>query len=305
MKRYGCLFMLATMIPGLGGSKRATDRQADEADAIVVGEVQSGRQNGRALFFTLNVLRVLKGNALSGGIVNVRSNSAWPPANTDLSGDFGIWFLKTAADSWELLPFRRNGLDESPVIIGLFRQLSSTANPEPRFVGLSGLVRAHDIQALAELAEHMDDIPNLTTSEFALGAIRSLRDPSPANIQALARFAASSKPSVQRSAAEALAYLHTRQTLPIVAMLLDSSDAAARASAIKGLSRFVDNLPMPTDENVRTLKALHSQGPTPYRTPETDRLSLSRRALDPSQEPAYLQFWKSWWAQVRNELTSK
>lgn len=100
--------------------------------------------------------------------------------------------------------------------------------------------------------------------------------------------------------------LHTREALPFLAQLLDSKDAKVRESAIQGLSRFVDNLPIPTTQTVANGKALVPQGPTPYRTLETDKYSLSRRWLSQSSlsETDYLQFWKSWWAIVKDKLLS-
>ena len=149
----------------------------------------------------------------------------------------------------------------------------------------------------------MDAIPTLKLREFPLGAIRSQRDASPDTIQALGRFASSSSALVQKNAAEALGYIHTPATLPLLAALLNSPDPSAREAAIRGLSLFVDNLPITTLDSTPSQKWRVPQGPAPYRTHDTDLYSLSTRALDPAQEAKYLQFWKSWWATMKDQLT--
>jgi len=99
-------------------------------------------------------------------------------------------------------------------------------------------------------------------------------------------------------------YIHTRETLPFLAKLLDSSDATTREFAMRGLSRFVGNLPVATQQNIFSGKASLQQGPAPYRTPDTDRYSLATRSLAqaPEGEAAFLQFWKSWWALMKDKL---
>ncbi len=73
------------------------------------------------------------------------------------------------------------------------------------------------------------------------------------------------------------------------------------------LSCFVDNLPSITHYNVINGKSVQPQGPAPYRTAETDRYSLSTRRLADAREPeaAFLQFWKSWWATMKDKIMGK
>jgi hypothetical protein len=84
--------------------------------------------------------------------------------------------------------------------------------------------------------------------------------------------------------------------------LLDSTDPKAREYAIQGLSRFVENLPIAEANDQITGKSHLPQGPTPYRTAETDRYSLGNRWLRSDSETEYLRFWKSWWASMKDEL---
>ncbi len=47
-----------------------------------------------------------------------------------------------------------------------------------------------------------------------------------------------------------------------------------------------------------------AQGPTPYRTNETDKHSLSKRDLAGASDSEYVQFWKDWWTAMKLRVTS-
>jgi hypothetical protein len=64
----------------------------------------------------------------------------------------------------------------------------------------------------------------------------------------------------------------------------------------------VENLPIQRNEDVLNGKNLIVQGPTTYRTPETDKYSLSKRNLAGADDAEYIQFWKSWWASTKNQV---
>ena len=89
--------------------------------------------------------------------------------------------------------------------------------------------------------------------------------------------------------------IHTPASLPLLAELMDSSDPWVQDCGMRGLSRFVDGLPVTIPDNVPNFSNLVSQGPTAYRTSATDQYSLSRRGVPAGSEAEYLQFWKGWW----------
>lgn len=159
-----------------------------------------------------------------------------------------------------------------------------------------------DISALAEIANDMHLIPGLEMLGFVLSAIEASRDADPNVIRYLGIIAWSPDVNLQRSVARALEFIHTRDTLSILGRLLDSTDPRTRESAMGGLSRFVYNLPIATVYNTLNGKALIPQGPQPYRTAETDRYSLSTRRLELAREAEYLQFWRSWWAAMKDKV---
>jgi hypothetical protein len=353
---------LVFAIPGSGADKGPTDRLADQADAIVAGAVQSGRQNGQFVSFVLTVDRTIKGNIPTGAKLTVSWKSPWA-LNRDLGGNYGLWFLARHSDgSWELLPARQSrapfeltffhlsptnspssanaittstassqiaselltamqhyqdrdqlldlgtglfGIADPVVKASAFRALSASPDPELKYLGLAGLVKSNEASALSELVKGASVIPKLRTRQFALGVIGSMQTGDLNTIQALGSFAASTDPVMRRSAASALCNIHTQDTLSYLAMLLDSTDRETLEYAIRGLSRFVNNLPITAAECVPSLKCLVPQGPAPYKTLDTDRYSLSTRAMDPTQESAYVLFWKSWWLRVKDQVTSK
>jgi hypothetical protein len=67
----------------------------------------------------------------------------------------------------------------------------------------------------------------------------------------------------------------------------------------------VDNLPIITWDSIPSQKWRIPQGRAIYKTSTTDQYSLSERLLDETQEAAYLQFWKSWWLEMKGQLLSK
>jgi hypothetical protein len=359
MTKLSFILAFGAALPSLQAEKRTTDRLADEADAIVVGEVQSGRQSGYSVAFVLSVTRTLKGDLPPGAVVNVTWGCALR-ANKDLKANYGLWFLRREGGQWTLrrvlegtvpfefsyfpLPRQRTpanlpaggpplsakdlvaaelvaalqictdrsqlhhlasgllGIGESSVAPELFRALRASGGPELKFMGLAGLLRANDMSALAEIADNVDLIPRLELRGLVLGAISARRDAEPAAISHLGRIAATPDPDLRRAAAEALKRIHTRDTVPFLVQLLESTDPGTREAAMFGLSRFVDNLPIETPYNVPSGKSLVPQGPQTYRTAETDRYSLSTRRVDGANEADHVRFWRSWWVTMKDKV---
>jgi hypothetical protein len=133
-------------------------------------------------------------------------------------------------------------------------------------------------------------------------SIGSWTSPNETAITLLGRIASFRGGGFQNAAANALAFLHTLQTLPFLAQLLGSDNVQTRELAIQGMSRFVDGLPIQTTRNFPGGAYLEAAGPTPYRTPDTDRYSLSRGWLNGRDDKPYVEFWKAWWAGLKREL---
>lgn len=352
---FGCAVLLIATTFALNSASIA-----DQASAVVVGEVLSGQQSGNSAVFTLAVVRTLKGSASPGSTITVNT-SVSRSAYRDLTGSYGMWFLSTVGAQSSLLPVQAGVFDTayyplskgvSPAAIAttapavalndqialemasalqsyssplqfhllavgllgtadssltqnVFQLLHASADPELRFVALARWLRNNsDTSALAEVANNVSVTPGLKATFFLVPGVLGRLDSDPAAIGYLGNIASSAQPDLQRAAATALMHIHTRETLPFLAQLLDSGDAATREVAMRGMSRFVENLPITTYDNVLNGRASLQQGTGPYRTAQTDRYSLSTRSLTQASESeaAFLQFWKSWWATMKGQL---
>ena len=372
---------VALALPAIGADVGPTDRLLAAADAVVVARVQSGTQTGYTASLTLSVESTIKGT-LSAGDVVPATWSTGLSGNRDLTGGYGLWFLKqgtgghwtplalgsgqipfemayvrlssgaavppTAASSSsptlsDLLAVQLAsallyhstsvplynaasallGMAETPTTLSVFRTFSSSGDPAIAFVGLTGLVgtgtwsplegNGHNTSvsrllearwALSQIATNIASISSLQDVSALVGTAAGIvRDTNSGTIAALGEIAASNIYNVQRSAAGALSEIHTSTSLPLLAQLLNSSDSWVRECGMRGLSRFIDGLPVAIPDNVPSGKNLVSQGPTPHRTAATDQYSLSRQLLPAGSEAAYLQFWKTWWSENQAALT--
>lgn len=335
---------------------------ADQASAIVVGEIASGRQTGNSALFTLSVVRTLKGDVSPGTPLSVNA-ALQRSGDRDLAGNYGLWFLRKAGSQWVLLPAQNGVFDtayyplskaaspatittnsrpatvddqitvelatalpsytndplrfhivasnllaavDSPVIKEVFQSLRSNPDPELKFIGLARLLRDKaDTSALAEAANSVDLMQHLKATFFVVPGVAGRLDTDPVAIGYLGKLATSSYAGLQRAAANALMYIHTRDTLPFLGKLLDNNDPTTREFAMRGLSRFVANLPVTTQANILSGRACLQQGPAPYRTADTDRYSLATRtvAQAPEGEAVFLQFWKNWWVLMKDKVT--
>ena len=104
MRKLSLILAFCAAIGGMQAEKRTNDRLADSADAVVLGEVQSGWQTGYSVSFVLSVTRTLKGELQPGAAANVTWQSAMrTEAPKDLRGHYGLWFLRrTGASQWRL-----------------------------------------------------------------------------------------------------------------------------------------------------------------------------------------------------------
>jgi hypothetical protein len=354
------IFAVALSI-GFATIPGTTATLADQAAAVVVGEVTSGRQTGNSATFTLSVVRTLKGDVIPGAVLTVNA-ALQRSADRDLAGTYGMWFLRKIGSQWLLLPAQNGLFDtiyyplskaaspatitmnarpstlsdritvelaaalplysnnplqfqilasnllsaaDSQVTKEIFQSFRSNPDPEIKFIGLARSVRNEaDSSALAEIATNIDSAQRLKATFFVVPGVAGRLDTDPVAIGYLGKLANSSSPALQLAAANALMYIHTRDTLPFLAKLLDSNDATTREFAMRGLSRFAGNLPIATKENILSGRASLQEGPAPYRTPDTDRYSLATRSLAqaPEGEAPFVQFWKSWWLIMKDKV---
>jgi hypothetical protein len=83
---------------------------AQNSDLIVVGTASGGSRGGTSLIFSLQIVRVVKGNAsLAGTMVSVNWNVSPAQPLINAGRQFqaegtGVWFLKASSGGWALLP---------------------------------------------------------------------------------------------------------------------------------------------------------------------------------------------------------
>ena len=169
------------------GGKRSTDDLIDNADAIVVGELQSGRQNGQSVVFTLNVSRTLKGELAPGASIQV-AGMLTKGIIRELKGQYGIWFLKSAGTYWQLQPVMPGGaslesagyypLSKGNLTTSLAISSSpATANDRLAIELIAGLQNTANPTAFYTLSSGLLDIGDSTVTSDLYRFLRASNDP--------------------------------------------------------------------------------------------------------------------------------
>ena len=193
-------------------------------------------------------------------------------------------------------------LDElnSPVVRLLYQRMSMSSSPQHRVLGLGGLIRRGSAPALQSATEF--EKYAMENGEL-LSSIRDQFRATDANsIAILGRAAVGSttqSPALREAAAHALASIHTVETLPYLATLLDDPDVKLRIEAIGGMASFANGLIVQTPACVPSLACLQFPDSAPYKTPDTIANFAMGAAAIERNEAAYLSFWKNWWSQQR------
>jgi hypothetical protein len=196
--------------------------------------------------------------------------------------------------------------EKNPASRALYFDLRKSSDPELRFLGLVGLVQFRGWFALAEIAGDVDLLDHLKVAPDLMDwALVRFRDGDPGCVRSIGRIGMStSNEYLRRDAINTLKYIHTRESLPFLAWALDSTNPDLRRAAMWGMTRFVDNLPIVTPDNVPSGGDSVPLGPAPYRTADTDRYSVRFLHFPggQAQEEECLRFWKSWWERMKGEL---
>jgi hypothetical protein len=195
-------------------------------------------------------------------------------------------------------------LPVTPTVIAQYQRLKMSAQPHARVVGLVGLLRQGDLASLAQLLDPPDAaLKSSSIRGEVLKAVRGLRIESVPIVLALGKLATlpTVPAGVQAAAEYALRAIHTQDSLPFLADMLDSSSADIRDDGIQGLSMFVENLPVQTSDMIPGFSWAKPRGPAPYKTPETEKHSAVGR-VSTEQQPAYVAYWRSWWQEIGTRL---
>jgi hypothetical protein len=194
----------------------------------------------------------------------------------------------------------------SPVIVLHYQRMSTSGSAQQQILGLSGLIREGNGTALAAAAQAASAFEPYPAENGIL--LRSIRDyfraADASSIATVGQIAVSSaNPRAFREAdAHALAAIHSIETLPYLATLLDDPDSILQVEGIGGLGAFANGLPAQTSAGVPSLAYLQLPPNAPYRTADTlANFALGSSATQQNQA-SYLSFWKQWWTDERTAL---
>jgi hypothetical protein len=198
------------------------------------------------------------------------------------------------------------------------QQLMQSAAPERRAIGLAAAIQLGSDDALLRLAGEIGTVrlspkfiriaaalqdsyqPRGTTSTQALLQLVSLHSDAPGLdlgiVRALGRFGQTSytPPGGAGPAVQAGLGTPTKQTLPLIVAMLDSSDPKAQFAAASLIAQFAI-LANPDGEIIQGVSSTH-----PFQSGDT--LRYQPKANSDISVAEYVSFWKSWWAQNRAKL---
>jgi hypothetical protein len=194
---------------------------------------------------------------------------------------------------------------KSPVWGRMYQRMADSTSPEPKILGLSGLIRDGNASAVAAAAPVAALVGDNRAQAILLLSIRDFfRATDTDSVTAIGHGATDSTNSAafREAAAHALAAIHTATALPFLATLLDDSNQNLRIEAIGGMAAFANGLAVQTSAGMPSLAHLQFRPNAPYKTADTvAHLALGRQAVAPN-EASYLSFWKTWWGQNRASL---
>ena len=342
-----CLYglTLAAMAHGAG-----LDYLAKQADAIVVGSVQTRTEGANHVAFRLTVIRALHGlvPGLSVAIAHEGTGLVRGPERLVEQSLTGMWFLKRNTDgTWDVLPSRPSmhpsflslflpafpapppqaranadltallieeiiaarragiGFDAEvlagaldgvrpKVIEAVAPSLLTSDDPSIVAVALAAMLDAQTSDAIPQLTRLWGVIRALPESKLVKEALRDQwRDATPGvakRLVDLARSDAELRPAI----GVALAAIHTREALPLLAELVFEDNPQSQLAGMYGLSAFANGCPVKTRDNVASMAYLICTEPTPYKTDNTRNMLVFRQG-PPEQHNDLVLFWRKWW----------
>jgi hypothetical protein len=182
----------------------------------------------------------------------------------------------------------------SPDVLRLFRYLSRSKDPGIMLAGIDGLLARGDVTALLELERHAAATGQNPAGAAVIAVLgSSYRQADTVSINALGRMATSKQTPrpLAEAAALALYSMHTAETLPYLAVLLDSEEPMLQQYAVQGFAFFANGVGHMSKEDVRSMDHLVRRAQTPYQTEETKRYF----GFNASRRDEYVNFWRSWW----------
>ncbi len=194
----------------------------------------------------------------------------------------------------------------------VFAGMADAALLRVRADGIAGLIGANDPRGVLRADAEWDAlVAGGQAGQFGqgvIGALMTFNDASDAAaVRALADLAMHepTQPQLREMASWSLRAIHTRETLPALAALLDHNYVGVRHMAISGFCLFVLEAPVvdPTSDQITSYKPVEDAR---FATPETQAHCQSGGAIDAQADlDAYAAFWKAWWAAHRAAIQAQ
>lgn len=196
------------------------------------------------------------------------------------------------------------GREDSPEIRRFLWELVASPDTPTHLVGLTQLLVLGDVGALRSLRAPRDFSSDRRSEGLAPavpGAVDGyFRNSSPEAIQLLGEFCndVTLPASLREAAAMALSAMHTPESLPYLAKLMDDPNPTLRARGVTGISLFANGMGAQSPGGGSSMPHLNNPAPTPYRTEQTARYL----GFDAANETEWIAFWKAWWLEHQFDL---
>lgn len=190
----------------------------------------------------------------------------------------------------------------------LYTRLASSTSTNQRILGLAGLIREGDASALASVEQAAVSFAVFLERGVLLWSIEvDFRATDSVAVSILGRIATTQVPTLpglRVAAARALSAIRGKEALPYLARLLDDPDSELRIEGVGGLASFAVGLPVQTTANVPSLGYLPRRDGWPYTNQDTvEHFAMGAQAIK-KDEAGYVNYWKSWWLQHRDEISA-
>ena len=203
-----------------------------------------------------------------------------------------------------LFPERLDSFDHmaSAAIRKVYTRWSSGTQQQLQAIGMRGLIRQGDTTTLASVERQFQSLGTQPDASASIAnAICSYNNANPIGIPILGRLAASISPipRLQRCAAEALRNIHSKETLPFLVPLLESTDVTIRYFGLSGLASFANTGYIPWEPPLQLDSVQAPRTPSGFVNQDTLNNFPAMSAFA-QNETQYLTFWKIWW--TKNQI---
>jgi hypothetical protein len=174
-----------------------------------------------------------------------------------------------------------------------YRYLAVSARAAPLAVGVAGLLRSGDTEALFRLEKDADPIGRTVAyMDIAGGLLRVRLDSNLDAARALARASVGEAelPAIEKFAASKLASLRRPEFLPYLAVMMESPNADNRGAAAYSLCVSL------------RMSATQPSALSGLWKPEMERYCPSGSGS--TLEESYVAYWKRWWAEQKTQYES-